>query len=378
MDACYRPVLPAAIAALHLAAAGSVSADPIALREICDESTALALVGVDTASRTVLISLPSRQEAVPGWLLELGEGRATLYPDRRPGGRFGGSTGPGPVLVLEPCGEACVQAAEWSAGEWKPIGPPLDTAGGATLHPARDGGGRPWIVQHFPGPTEHARRVVAALLTQGRWQPAGQLDVSGAGSPAALPDPDSAEALISGSGRFVPGEPAETWVRMPPLGPDARGSLVPLGAGRAACVTPDSRLLITRDGGGQWFEQRWTPWRDQDGVNRGESGEHYWLDLPTGTVSPPLALLWYDDRPGREAALWLTGGEAPADLVAAVVPRAARTGSEPIAEAIHWGGGDWLLVSGCRRDQRTAYVLVRTPRDASPGSWTRLALEPGW
>lgn len=381
MPTCYRPGSPAAAVAILLlsslpTAAGGAA--PIALREVCDETTALDLVGVDTARRTALLSLSSRRADIPGWLIEVGDEAAVLYPDLRPGGRLGGSTGPGPVVVLEPCGEGCVQPTSWSGGRWRREGPRLQTASGALLLPVRDGTGAPWVVEHLPGTSEHDRRAVAWRLEDGSWRDAGALDVRGTGSPAAVPDPDTPESLISGTGRFTAGRDPEAWVTMPPVGPEARGSLVPLGEDKAAWLGSDSRLLITRDAGGRWFEQRWTPWSARAGVTRWDRGSDYWLDLPAGSVSGPLPLLWYDDRPGSRPSLWLTAGEGPSDLVSATLPRAPDPGAEPVEEAIHWAGDDWLLLAGCRHDERTAYVLVRRPRGADAGSWERLPLQPGW
>lgn len=374
------PILVALALASALATvlAGGLSAEPLALRDVCDETTELDLVGVDTTAHSALLALPSRQDGVPAWLLEIGPDGATLYPDPHPAGRFGGSTGPGAVLAFERCGGACVQAVAWSAGRWQPAGPPLDTGGGTTLHAARDGSGRAWIAQHFPGASEHTRRVVAVRLEEGRWREAGSLEVSGAGSPAVAPDPAHAQSLISGSGRFTPGRPPETWVRTPPLPPGEVGSLVPLGGERAAYLTADSRLLLTRNGGRQWFEQRWTPWSATAGVTRWDRGRDYWLDLPTGAVAGGLFVLWYDDRPGEQPALWLTAGEGPSGLAAAAVPRAPRPGAEAIEQAIHWGQGEWMLLGGCRHDQRTAYVLVRRPHGSTAGAWERVPLRPGW
>ncbi|MEZ5331414.1 MAG: hypothetical protein R2991_05050 [Thermoanaerobaculia bacterium] len=379
MGACYRRLPPLLVAATLVAGpATRLPAAPLALRDVCDETTELDLIGVDTAARTALLALPSRQEGIPAWLLEVGPAEAALYPDLHPAGRCGGSAGPGPVLAFERCGGACVQAAAWTHGEWRPAGPPFDTGGGAILHAARDGAGNAWIVQHFQGSEEHTRRVVAARLEGESWREAGTLEVSGAGNPPAVADPDDPEALLSGSGRFALGRAPAHWVTMPPLPADSLGSLVPLGGGHAAFLTADSRLLVTRDGGGRWFEQQWTPWSAGAGVTRWDRGKDYWLDLPTGAVAGGLSVLWFDDRPGSEPALWLTAGEGPTGLVAAAVPRAPRAGAEPIEEAIRWAGDTWMLLGGCRHDERTAYVLVRSPDGRSTGAWERVPLTPGW
>ena len=87
---------------------------------ICGSSTALTLIGIDTASGTMLISAPPLGPGDP-WIIELsGDGsRARLHPDRSKG-RFGGSVGPGPVIAASPCGKTCMQPVRWAKGTWEP------------------------------------------------------------------------------------------------------------------------------------------------------------------------------------------------------------------------------------------------------------------
>ena len=85
------------------ALAGGAAAADLDLREVCDPYTALTLIGVDTAEGVALFAMPSRQEEISGWIVELRamDGVARLYPDWREQRRFGGSVGLLPVLVLQ-------------------------------------------------------------------------------------------------------------------------------------------------------------------------------------------------------------------------------------------------------------------------------------
>src|SRR6476620_1752501 len=92
----------AAVLALSLGALPAAAAPPI-----CDSSTDLTLIGMDTASGRTLFSIAAATDGQPGWLVELdSDGReARAWPDN-PKGRYGGSIGPGPVLAAVPCGSS--------------------------------------------------------------------------------------------------------------------------------------------------------------------------------------------------------------------------------------------------------------------------------
>src|SRR5258707_6573219 len=93
-----------AILTLALAAAPVFAAIPI-----CDGSTTLTLIGMDTAAGRMLFAVPPSGGDKAAWIVELdAEGReARVYPDD-PKGRFGGSVGPGPVVAARPCGSSCL------------------------------------------------------------------------------------------------------------------------------------------------------------------------------------------------------------------------------------------------------------------------------
>ncbi|HEY4593075.1 MAG TPA: hypothetical protein VIJ61_11750, partial [Thermoanaerobaculia bacterium] len=105
-----RPLLlSAALLALTLGALPAAAAPPI-----CDGSTSLTLIGMDTASGRTLFAMPPLADGQSSWIVELdGDGReAHVWPDN-PKGRYGGSVGPGPVVAATPCGPSCIQPVRW-------------------------------------------------------------------------------------------------------------------------------------------------------------------------------------------------------------------------------------------------------------------------
>src|SRR3569623_225369 len=138
-----RPLrlLAAALLALPLRAA---AAPPI-----CDGSTALTLIGMDTSSGRTLFAVAPIAEGQTSWIVELdGDGReARAWPDN-PKGRYGGSVGPGPVIAVTPCGPACIQPVRWSSGIWEPLGDSLSAPTASTADPTYDQTGAPWFLLH--------------------------------------------------------------------------------------------------------------------------------------------------------------------------------------------------------------------------------------
>jgi len=129
---------PARLLALALGLAPAAAAAPV-----CEATTPLTLVGLDTAAGAALFWLPPTAGAATGWMLELplGEGRARAAAERAGNPRSGLSIGPGPVLAGLGCGRNCLQPAVWSGGRWQPVGEPLPIAAGTT--PPTTARGRP-------------------------------------------------------------------------------------------------------------------------------------------------------------------------------------------------------------------------------------------
>jgi hypothetical protein len=172
------------------ALAASAGAEDLDLRRVCDTYTALTLIGVDTSDDVALFAMSSKQEEVPGWIVELRpmDGVARLYPDWRDPRRFGGSIAPGPVLVFGRCGNDCLQVMSWRDGGWREVGAPLTAASSATAYPTRDGDGVPWVVLHRPTDESGVVLAEAYRLSGGQWSAQGRLPVAAVGSPAVALD----------------------------------------------------------------------------------------------------------------------------------------------------------------------------------------------
>ncbi|MGH9464449.1 MAG: hypothetical protein ACRD0X_02300, partial [Thermoanaerobaculia bacterium] len=82
-----------------------------------------------------------------------------------------------------------------------------------------------------------------------------------------------------------------------------------------------------------------------------------------------LPLLWIAERAAGERGAWLTTGLGSARRSFERVLAA-----EPLELALHFADGSWLLVGGCRSDDRTAYLVLRG--DAGP--WRQVPLGAGW
>ena len=104
MNDRQRPSLPLLFCALALLSA--IPAAPAqAMPPLCDGSTALTLIGIDTTSGRLLFSVPPLGPQGRRWVIEVEpDARAVrAYPDP-PAGLFSGSVGPGPVIAAVRCG----------------------------------------------------------------------------------------------------------------------------------------------------------------------------------------------------------------------------------------------------------------------------------
>ena len=359
------------------AVAGAAELD---LRQVCGPYTALTLIGVDTDSGVALFAMPSRQEEIPGWIAELDApgGVARLYPDWRERRRFGGSVGPGPVLVLARCGSDCLQVMGWRDGGWHEIGEPLAAASAATAYPTRDGDGVPWVVLHRP--TDEAGVVLAEAyrLADGAWRWHGSLPVAAVGSPAARAA--AGAAVKTGSGRFLAGLAPAPWLTgLPGLPANERGQLVPLPDGEAAYLARDGRLYLSSDGGASWSANAWMPWTTAPAA---PAGERAWsVDLPVTDHSAPLSVAWFDHRLPERPELHLA--ERPAGGEWRVVTRLAaseRLGTEEIGynHLLRLANGRWLLLAGCEVTDRGCALRMRTVEPDSTTLVLSVRLRPSW
>ncbi|MEM7480271.1 MAG: hypothetical protein AAF481_03775 [Acidobacteriota bacterium] len=324
----------------------------------CDAASGVTAFAFDTRSGTSLLTITST--AGERWWVSLdgtGDARAWRQDEST---IYAGSTGPGEIFALSSCGDTCAQPVRWRDGAWAPLGEAFPVPRGATLHSTWDRSGSPWILLH--------RRVGEGLqgsafrLEKGEWRPHGRAAVRLGGAAGVRPDPDLAEAVISGSTRFAAGKAPSTWLRGLPRG--VEGELIPIADRNAALVDIAGRTFLTADGGSRWSLSRWTPW----GVQQTESwrpGVDYQVDVPTGASagSSHLALAWFDRRRKDEPRLVLTGWSPAAgwkvegELSPTVTTRDGVTLAwdyllRPVPDR-------WLLMTGCIHTAAGSSLVVR-------------------
>jgi hypothetical protein len=349
-----RPARRSLLAACSLA----VLAAPLAAATLrCDSATALTLLGVDTRAQRALFAVPARGGA-SGWLIEadFGAGAATAWPEAVSAGRFGGSTGPGPVLAGSRCGERCLQVIAFREGSWRPVGEPLLASATASVQGAWDRSGAAWLVLQSLGPRSSRREgeglvsATAYRLESGDWRSKGALAVHGIGSPAVYAAPPGEEGVVCGDGQFTPGGKPRRWLDAPPRDAGS-GELLWLGGGTAVHLGGDGVLRSTRDGGARWEPLRWQPFSAGEGDLAWRPGREYWIELPEGERQPPLVAVWNDRRVSSRPRLHLAQQLEDASWRALVVevPQGLLTeGGErlPFNHILRFG--DRLaLVTGC-------------------------------
>ena len=324
-----RTRLHAAALALALAAMPAAAVSPI-----CDGSTALTLIGMDTAAGRTLFSIPPTGASQSAWIVELdGEGgEARVYPDD-PKGRFGGSVGPGPVVAAHPCGAACLQPVRWKDGSWEPLGDTLVTPQAATVAATYDHTGAPWLLLYGHGATAGQLKTWAYRLDNRVWQSRGSSEVTAVGEPQALPAPQRKDGILTGTGLFSASGPPEAWVvGLPSLPAARRGQLVALTGRSAAYVSSDGVVYLSDDSGKAWRRSTWTPWGAKDTVGIWRQGKDYWVDLPSGDHRAALRLAWFDRRRPSDEVLVLT-----------------RLGT----------AGEWLRLTGCAATAQGSGLVLR-------------------
>jgi len=334
---------------------------------ICDQNTALTLVGIDTTSGSMLFSVPPLGGSTgTGWLVEIdAAGREALaYPDP-PKGLFSGSVGPGPVLAAIPCGENCVQPMQWNRGARQPLGEPLRTPTASNLAPTYDESGAPWLVLQGAAAQDGRAPTWAFRLMNREWSGRGPLNVMAVGQPAALPAPQRKDGVLVGTGLFSSSGSPESWaVAVPTLPEQRRGQLVALTGTSAAYLSADGVIYLSDDAGKKWRRSTWTPWGATEVVGSWLQGKDYWVDLAYGSHLGGLRLVWYDRRvasQGERILLtrltpgggWKTLAEAPSEI-------RTRSGDIlTIAQVLVPKGDAWLLLSGCAATPQGSGVVVR-------------------
>jgi len=367
-----RPSLPLLLAAA-VACSAAGSADPAYAAPpllLCDSGSALTPIGVDTAGGRALLAVPPLGGKGRGWIAELAPGGAevAVYPD--PGGHFGGSVGPGPIVALASCGATCLQPARWEAGTFRPLGEPMVVPEGVTGGTTYDLVGTPWVVLHGKGAKEGEVAAWAYRLDGREWKRGGGITVAAVGDLPAVPSPQRKDGVISGTGLFVASGSAASWARgLPDLPPARLGQLIALDGGGAAYLSADGAIYLSADAGKRWRRSVWTPWNSGDAGGSGvtglwRQGKDFWIDLPLGDRRGPLQVAWFDRRqPSAETIVltrlaaggqWITLAEAPAEV------RTKNGDRLPLNQVLTPTADTWLLLSGCAATAEGSGLVVRT------------------
>ncbi len=351
---------------LLLSAALSLGALPaIGAPTICDSSTALTLIGMDTSSGRTLFSVPPLAAGQPSWIVELdGDGReAHAWPDD-PKGRYGGSVGPGPVIAVVPCGPSCIQPVRWNAGTWEAMGDPLSAPTASTADPTYDQTGAPWFLLHGVSGTAGQEQAWAFRYEGRDWRSRGSMVVAAVGQPPALPAPQRKDGVLTGTGLFSASGPPETWVSgLPGIKVERRGQLIALTGTSAAYVSGDGVVYLSGDSGKTWRRSTWTPWGIQDVVGSWRQGKDYWVDFPFGDHRGALRLVWFDHRDPREEKVVLSRLTPSGDWLKLIeIPGEVTTKNGEklgIMQILVPKGEDWLLLTGCAATAQGSGLVLR-------------------
>jgi hypothetical protein len=354
---------PAAGAARSTAAA-SVTHPVAPASAICDSTTALTAIGIDTDSGLALFALAGPGGGAGSWIVALDAGEAHAWPERK-GGHFGGSVGPGPVLALEGCGPECVQAVRFDHGAWQPLGEPLTLPAASTVATTYDTAGAPWLVAHTAAAQEGQVQAFAFRYEGRAWKSRGSLAVTAVGQPQAAPAPQRRDGVVSGTGLFTASDPPSTWVLgLPGVAPSRRGQLLTLTGGEAAYLSGDGVAYLSPDAGKTWRRSTWTPWGSGDTTGMWRQGTDYVIDLPVGDHYGALQLAWYDRRSPAAERVVLTrlgAGGTWTELAAAPVDVTSRNGEHlPVTQALIPRADTWILLSGCAATATGSGLVLRT------------------
>jgi hypothetical protein len=377
--------LASAVAGIGAAAAPAEPppAPAAASRAICDSTTTLTVIGMDTEAGRVLIAVAAPGGGTGSWIVALdsagaagataggAEGaaggsvrEAHAYPEQ-PGGRFGGSVGPGPVLTLQPCGANCLQPVRFDGGHWQPLGEPLNLPSASTVAATYDSSGAPWLVAHTGANQEGLVNAIAFRYEANQWKSRGSLAVTAVGQPQAVPAPQRRDGVISGTGLFSASTPPTTWVQgLPGVAPARRGQLLAVTATDAAYLTADGVAYLSADTGKTWRRSTWTPWGGGDTTGMWRQGIDYGIDLPFGDRRGGLQLVWFDRRTAAAERVVLTRlgtGGAWTELAAAPTDVTTRSGEHlPVAQVLIPRTDSWILLSACAATATGSGLVLRT------------------
>jgi hypothetical protein len=351
---------------------------------ICDGSTALTLIGIDTASGHMLFSVAPLGPKDRPWIVEL-DATATAaraYSDP-PKGLYSGSVGPGPVIAAMPCGKDCLQPMRWEGGKWAPLGESLTTPSAANLSTTYDSSGAPWLVFQGAAATAGLKKVWTYRLEGREWKSRGTMEVTGVGQPASLPAPQHQDGVLAGTGLFsATGSPAAWIAGLPDLPADRQGEVVALTGTGAAYIASDGVAYLSDDGGKKWRRSTWTPWDTNGVVGTWRQGSDYSVDRPTGDHQGALRLVWFDRRSPSEERILLTELRRSGWVSLAETGSAVRTksgDSMPVTQVLVPKGNDWILLSGCAATAGGSGLVLRVfdGKELSPPRFVPFAVGAG-
>jgi hypothetical protein len=387
--ACGAALLTALLAAPPTA--GAPQAAPAAAAGFaCSTATSMALLGMDTREGRLLLRAAGGPTGHSGWLIELapdtsaaagdtaGWTETARYHDVGDVAAYGGSIGPGPVFAVTDCGPSCLQPVIWQEGAWRPFSEPLVAPDAATVHTTYDGEGSAWLVLQAAGSHAEGATAWAFRLVGREWQAAGSRHVLASGSAEAIPDDRRADAVLSGTGRFAPGEAPEAWLEsLPKLTAQRSGVLVPVVPG-AGYVTSDGELFLSEDGA-SWVRTRWTPW-GRTPTRIWTPGRDFVADLPASDHRQALSVVWFDRRRPDRERLVLTDWSPRRDwrVLADLAPVVTTLNGEslPYADFFVIRPGAWLLLTGCVHTANGPGLVLRTYGDRGLSAPRFLPLQP--
>jgi hypothetical protein len=332
---------------------------------ICDSSTDLTLIGMDTASGRMLFSIAPAKDGQPGWIVQLdGDAHEARAWTDDPKGRYGGSVGPGAVLAALPCGPSCLQPVRWNEGGWEPVGDSISAPAASTANPTYDQTGAPWFLLHGIGGTAGQEKAWAFRFENRQWRDRGSILVAAVGQPAALPAPQRKDGVLTGTGLFSASGQPQTWVSgLPGVKAERRGQLIALTGTSAAYVSGDGVAYLSEDSGKTWRRSTWTPWGSDGTVGLWRQGKDYWVDFPSGDHRGSLRLVWFDHQNPAEPKLVLTRLTQKGDWVRLIdAPGEVKTKNGerlPVNQILVPKGDDWILLTGCAATAQGSGLVLR-------------------
>ncbi len=332
---------------------------------VCDSSSTLSLIGMDTESGVMLFAASGQAGGEAGWLLQMdAAGREVQAYPGLAAGRFSGSVGPGPVIAVEHCGAECLQPESWRGGGWQPLGEALSVPAGSTVAATYDQSGGPWLVAHAAAGQPGQYQAWSFRYEGRQWKSRGGITVTAVGQPQVLPAPQRRDGVVSGTGLFAASGPPVTWVGgLPGIAANRRGQLLALAGSSVAYVSADGVAYLSADAGKTWRRSTWTPWGD-DTTGMWRQGSDYGIDLPLSDHRGTLQLAWFDRRsPADEKVVltrlgidgrWAEIGHAPVDIT-------TLSGEHlPITQILVPRRDTWILLSGCAMTSGGPGLVLRS------------------